>query len=187
MIVNSKNSNAEAGLPLSLSQEDEFAFEEIYSRHQKRVYSKAYLLLRSHEAAQEIVQEVFMEIWKDRERFSKVRSVGAYIQSMGRNLAVDYIRRQGKVQSAQLEFASSLTQTVDNIDHPIQEEENKTFFKKTLDSLPPRQKEVFVLSRIEGLSNRDIAKRLNISIRTVEDHIQEALRVFRRDLKASSS
>jgi RNA polymerase sigma-70 factor (ECF subfamily) len=112
-----------------------------------------------------------------------VTNTYAYIHSIGRNLTLDYKERLTKIQSAQFEFASSLTWEANNIDHYIQEEENEIFLTKTLASLHPRQKEVFVLSRVEGLSNKDIARKLNISIRTVEGHMQEALRVFRRNLK----
>lgn len=160
-----------------LSQRNTNAFRELYIRYWDILYVRAHNVLRDEKACEDIVQEVFIDLW-ERKSYDQIRNFSAWI-----NQAVRYktlmVLRKNNISDRHLEVFKSLTIHYQN---PIQEFRLKELEKEIVSqmaNLPPRCREVFYKSRFENLENQEIADQLNISKRTVETHISHALRYLK--------
>lgn len=161
------------------------AFEEIYNRYWSRLYSAAYKRLRSREVCQEIVQDLFTSFWLGRKEFQLRASLESYLYVAVRykvfnHLEKELVRRnyRSTLPAPALLADNSTEESIflKDLNHQLEEE---------LGQLPEKCRQVFELSRREQKSNREIALELNISEKTVENHITKALRILRTSLRDS--
>jgi RNA polymerase sigma-70 factor (ECF subfamily) len=174
--------NQEKTLEL-LAQGNEYAFTQVFDSYYPRVYGAALKLLRSRELAKDIAQEVFLKVWDKRITFTEVLNLEAFVFTMARNLTLNQLEKLANERVAQYKFISDLKGVTDNTDHALAEQQYEQLLQETLALLPPQQKRVYELSRIEGLNHEDIARQLNISHWTVNNHISCALKFIRLHLK----
>ncbi|MEM8894831.1 MAG: RNA polymerase sigma-70 factor, partial [Bacteroidota bacterium] len=135
------------------------------------------------EACKDIVQEVFLSVWTDDE-LVKIENAKAYFHQAVRYKVLMELRR-GKVSEKHLQTLQLLE--VNSTEELFNFQELNETIENTIQTLPEKCREVFVLSRMEHLSNKEIAERMNISIRTVETHISNALRILRFSLDGSTA
>lgn len=138
-------------------------------------------LVRSRAVAEELVQDVMLELWKRRETLAEESSPQAYLFQATRNRALNHIRharieREGEPRATRAEAVDSTTHAL------VLEEEILVAARKAVDGLPRRCREVFELSRTNGLRYSEIATTLGISIKTVEAQMGKALRILRDEL-----
>lgn len=139
----------------------------------------ALYILKDRDQAQDVVQEVFLKLWERRDRLPDVKSIKSYIAQMARNAALDLVKGANKYQEEEvleLEYRDPRSE-----DEETQDLKNR--IQKAVSRLSPKCRLVFSLSRFEGLTNDEIAEYLDISKRTVETQISQALKMFRTDLK----
>ena len=143
--------------------------------------------MRDNEISQDIVQEVFVKMWENRSQIESI-NLEAFLFRLVRNRCIDYIKHLKVVSSRMQEIQiSSKYEELYRIDfignepYILIEEELKIKIEKTIHSLPGRCREVFILSRIDGLKNKEIAEKLNINVKNVERHISRALQSFRKN------
>ena len=137
-----------------------------------------------------IIQDCFMKLWEKRGELI-LQSVGALLFRMVRNQCLNYLRHKALedsewLQSLNLEDHSERLYSTDFLDDPDQEllfQELKRQVEHTLDALPERSRQIFTMSRFDGMKNREIAEELGISVKVVERHIGRALKMFRRQLR----
>ena len=133
-------------------------------------------ITKSRETSEELTSDVFLKVWNKRETLPLSGSLQAYLRAVSRNTAIDFIRSR-KFQLVSIEdiksFDFTSTTTTDN---DLLEAEMKKVYQEALNSLTPRRKEIFKLSREENLTYEEIAKKLNISKNTVEVQMGFALR-----------
>ncbi len=155
------------------------AFDELYKRYHKRLFQFANSILKSKEDAENIVHEVFIRLWENRYKIEKVRP---FLFSVAYNATISQIRKKLQEQKFidQLKSLPESWEQPVNIDLEYKELKEKT--EHIISNLPERQREVYLLSRREGLSYAQIAKKLNISVNTVENHLARALKTLRKDL-----
>ena len=141
-------------------------------------------MTRDNAIAEDILQDAFIKLWNKKDQIENI-NIEAYLFRLVRNQCLDYIRlvRVISEKTTELESASKYEELyrIDFIrDEPylLICEELKSEIEKTINSLPERCREVFILSRIEGLKNREIAEKLQISIKNVERHLARALKTF---------
>jgi len=137
--------------------------------------------VRSRAVAEELVQDVMLELWKRRETLAEESSPQAYLFQATRNRALNHIRharieRLGEPHATRPEAVDSTAHSL------VVEEEMHVAVKKAVDRLPDRCREVFVLSRTHGLKYAEIATALGISIKTVEAQMGKALKTLREEL-----
>lgn len=141
-----------------------------------RLLSSIRRLVRSHTAAEDLVQETFLRLWERRERLPAGSQLDGYVVRTGRNLAIDFQRRERIAPFLagveQLDFIVDSNPTPE--DQAIARQ-NMRSLSEAIAALPPRAREVFLLARIDGLSYVDIAARLGISPKTVFSHMVVAL------------
>ena len=138
-------------------------------------------LVRSRAVAEEIVQDVMLELWKRRESLDPDTSPQAYLFQSTRNRSLNHLRherveRQGEPRAARAEAVDAPAQSL------LIEKEIHAALRRTVANLPERCREVFELSRTHGLKYSEIAETLGISIKTVEAQMGKALRILREDL-----
>lgn len=165
-----------------LAQGSEYAFTQVFDHYRPRIYHAALKFLKSRELAEEIVQEVFLKIWRRREELSQVSNFNAYLFAMGRNLIFDSIKKLSEESAASLEFAYGMTHE-NSTEKMLLEKQYEELLNEVVEQLPPQQKQVFRLARIEGLSHEVIAEQLSISRFTVKTHMAKALQFIRHRLQ----
>src|SRR5687767_2645676 len=131
---NSKYNEAE--LLQLLAEGSEQAFTQLFDRYQARIFATAFQILKSREHAQEIVQEVFLKVWTNRDSFSKVENAEAYIFVMARNFTLKFLRKLLNERSCQFQFAVDHGRVDNTIEHPLQDKEYNYILNQTLDLLP---------------------------------------------------
>ena len=167
-------SNSE--LILLIQKNDMVAFYNIYERYSKRLYGFILRYIKKNEDAEELVQEVFVKIWESRDKIDAYSSFEAFLFTIAYNTTISLLRKR-TTEKKYLEHLKSLQQPADSPDiiDEMQFNELNDRLKLLLNELTPRQKEIFHLSREEGLSHDEIAKRLDISVNTVKKHICNTL------------
>jgi RNA polymerase sigma-70 factor, ECF subfamily len=171
-------------LVLMLKQGDIKAFDELYFRYIPRLEAFIKVFAKDKVHADEALQEIFIRIWERRESLNETLSFKAFLFQVSKNHVLNILRK--KVRELSLDNAPELSVYATNTT-----EDQLNYFElheKTLeiiDSLPATQKQIFTLSRVEGLRNDEISARLNIAKRTVEHHIYLALRTIKDKLPLS--
>jgi RNA polymerase sigma-70 factor, ECF subfamily len=158
------------------------AFDELYRKYSKRLYKFSYSILKTTEEAENITQDVFLNLWLNREKVEKSSSVKYYIFTIAYNSAISVIRKKIK-DSNFIEYLKTHQDLVQEpVDLQIEYNELDEKLNEIINALPDRQKKVYLLNRVEGLKYAEIAERLNISINTVENHLSRALNTIRKKL-----
>ena len=163
---------------------DEQAFELLFKMYYTKLcsYSNKYLL--NHEEAQDVVQDVFLKLWEDRDEIDAKESLKAYLFKITANSSINKLRRR-KVKTKYDEILKFVY--VDNSESSpytsFLERELSEYISLALNKIPPQCRRVFDLSRIEGLKYSEIAEYLEISVKTVESHMSKALVILRTELK----
>ena len=138
-------------------------------------------IVRSRAVAEEVVQDVMLELWKRRESLADDSSPQAYLFQSTRNRSLNHVRH-ARVEKKSEPFAKR-AEAVDAIAHShIVEDEMREAMQRAIDGLPERCREIFELSRTRGLKYLEISALLGISVKTVEAQMGKALRVLREEL-----
>lgn len=169
------------GLTDRLRRGDEAAFDAIFRAWYPSLVRASESLVRSRAVAEEVVQDVMLELWKRRESLDPNTSAQAYLFQSTRNRSLNYLRHERVEREAEPQIARS--EAVDApADSLMVEEEMQVALRRAIEGLPERCREVFVLSRTHGLKYSEIAQTLGISVKTVEAQMGKALRVMREEL-----
>ncbi len=167
---------------------DDRALETIFKAYYDRLCRYVAGYLGSRDAAEDVVQGVFVRVWEERAHWDVQGSVQAYLYGAARRRAVSYLRHR----AVRRRTAPALVlETAAQVDAPSTEaafeaEELRARLERALATLPPRTREAFVLSRGEGLSYDEVALRMGISPKTVGVHIAKSLAALRRAMLALS-
>lgn len=162
-----------------LSLGNEKSFDSIFKLYYKDLILYAGTYLYERQVCEDIVQSLFMQLWHDREKLVIGTSLKSYLLMSVRNRCFDYVRHQ-YVQRDYFDYVAENSVLCDSdTESYLLYSELHNHIKEAINKLPRSQREVFVLSRIKGIKYKDIAQRLNISERTVEVRISEALKKLR--------
>ena len=160
------------------------AFEELYNRHWKKLYSFAYKRVRSKEMAEEIVQDFLANLWAGRKLITIKTSFDGYIYTSVRNLVLNCIAKEAR-HNTYSRFSELFATEVDNsTEETLQVKDLYSNIQRELTNLPAKCRSVFELSRQENKSNKEIAQQLGISEKTVEGHLTKAISRLRLSLNS---
>lgn len=164
-----------------VSQGDEKAFSELFHLYRNKVYSIAFRLTAAAPVAEEILLDVFMQVWLKREELAEVRHFTAWLFTSTRNRAFTMLK-----QMAVQKMSTPLPENDDNFlqspKHPgeqLQEKEYRNVLYQAVSTLSPQQKKVYTLIKEYGLKREEAASALNLSPETVKRHLSEAMHSIR--------
>ncbi len=159
------------------------AFRELFTRYQPIIFRKSLFMTRDADLSHDIVQEVFVRIWENRRKLKKELSFLALAVRISRNLVVDAARHRRIQERFRDRVPRPARSEGDDPEDAVELSELQEKLRKALnDDLGERCRTIFLLSRFERMSTREIAVILGISEKTVENQIAHALKVLRRKL-----
>lgn len=166
-----------------LKSGDITAFDEAYRFYSPKLYHFSLNLVKIKPVAEGIVQEVFLKIWVNRHKIDLYRSFESYLFTIAHNTMISVLRKRSSEKEYRNYVKSlNLLEVEETIIRNLEFKELQGKLQEVVDQLPSRQKEVFRLSRDQGLSHKEIAKKLDISTNTVEVHMNRALKSIRSRL-----
>ena len=171
----------ERELLAGLRRGDEGAYDAIFRQWYAPLVAMTAALLRDQGPAEEVVQDVLLELWRRREGITFETSLRAYLFQAARNRGLNYLRRQ-KVEARGEATIAAAMPTPEPADSEAREAELNVAIQAAIAGLPDRCREVFELSRVQGRKYSEIATELGISVKTVEAQMGKALRVMREKL-----
>jgi len=163
---------------------DKEAFGRLYTHYSPLIFCHLKRLLKSENLAQELLQEVFIRIWKSRDKIDEKKSLGPYLFQIAANMGCDYFRKSLREQVFQKKYAHVEPVQSAPIEEEINRKENKAILSKAIALLPPKRRNIFILCKFEEKSYDEISSRLGISISTISDHIVKANHFIKRYLQA---
>ncbi len=170
-------------LILRLKKEDKSAVDDLFGYYYPRLYHFSKSILKIENEIDDILQEVFVKIWLNRQKIGKAETFNAYIFTITKNELLNLIRNNLRDQTFRDKLYLSAVAVEYQTASPVEFEELKVRIDKIVAGLPEKRQQVFLLSRTEGLSNKEIALQLNISEKTVEDHITHAIKKIKNSMK----
>ena len=159
-----------------------FAFDVLFRKYSKKLSKFGFSILKSTEDTENLIQDVFLNLWENRNKVVKDSAIKSYIFTLTHNSAISIIRKKAR-ESEFVEYLKSMQEiSVAPVNMELEYIELTNKLDEILKALPPRQKEVYLLHKVEGLKYSEIAERLSISVNTIENHMSRALKTIREKL-----
>ncbi|WP_235295923.1 RNA polymerase sigma-70 factor [Portibacter marinus] len=161
-----------------LNDSDDGAIEKIFKQYYSYICSAVYKIIPDPNLTEDLAQDVFYELWRKREKIQITSSLKAYLKRAAINKALNYIR------SKKMKFDNDDDDAVVNIsvrssEKSLEAMELQEIINDAIDTLPEKCRIVFMMSRFEEMSYKEIAAALEISIKTVENQISKALKILK--------
>ncbi len=161
------------------------AFNQIFYAYSSKLYHFAYGYLKSKEDAEEMVQEIFSRIWDKRADIKEEYQFRSYLFSIAFNYIKKHFRSKALINKY-IEFATPYHSETEQMQEDISYDSLKVIVDQLVNKMPEKRKAVFVKSRFEGKSSKEISIEMNISQSTVENHLNQGLRFLRQHLKGET-
>lgn len=162
-----------------LKQGDQTAFRAIYDQYYRYLVVTAHNVLGDRDAARDLAQDVFVELWKKREAIQIKTGLKPYLRRAVVNKTLNYIKAR-RINFDAPENLPEMTSTLDHADETLEASEMEKIIHSAIANLPERCRMVFTLCRLEKMSHREISERLGISTKTVEAQMTRALSMLRK-------
>lgn len=154
------------------------AFTDIFYAYHKKIYLFCRKYFFNQEDAEEVVQDVFLKLWQRRKNIDPEQNFQSYLYAIAKNSVYDSLKK--KVKQQMQYYDTSFDEAVNETENLVLFRELQKNFDEALTTLPDKRREIFYMSRKEGLSNKEIAEKMGISLKTVETHISLAIQHFRK-------
>jgi RNA polymerase sigma-70 factor, ECF subfamily len=158
-------------------------FETFFNRYYTPLCARISLIVFDRDLAEDLVQEAFVKFWNTNPDLSNPAAAPAYVSQIAVNNALMYLRKKHREEREQKEYKAVLPLTVNATEEEIYSADTARSIQEALQKLPPGCRRVFVLSRYEEMSYKEIASHLGISLKTVENQIGTALKILRTALQ----
>lgn len=165
-----------------LGQGSEFALIQLYDKYNKQIYRAALKFLDSKEQAEDVVQEVFLDVWLRKEEITNVINIKAFLHAMTKNLVYKNFRQQSYARLASEDFARQVV-SENATEATINSLDIEKLLLNAIASLSETQRQVFMMANEQGLSHKQIADKLNLTVLAVTAHKKRALREIRLYMK----
>lgn len=174
--------NNEKEWVVNLKKGNKDAFRNIFEEYARRIFVFAKGYLKSNEEAEEVVQEVFIKVWNARTSINTELSFKSYLFKITFNYIRELFLKKAKENNYKHEILGSSVDFDNRTEEQIDYHSLLELVDRMIDKLPPRQKEIIVLHKKQGILVKDISVMLEISPRTVEKHLSEALKHLKQAL-----
>jgi RNA polymerase sigma-70 factor (family 1) len=173
----------EEGLQLQLLQQkianhaDSAAFKQLYLRFFQPLKHFAYTITHSHEQAEEVVEDVFIQLWTNKENLLSVENLKVYLYVSVRNIGINYLKKENKHSHQSIDYAdANLQSTYSNPEQLVISTELRKRIDSAIQNLPPKCKLIFKMAKEDKLPYKDIAAILNITVKTIDAQLAIALK-----------
>jgi RNA polymerase sigma-70 factor, ECF subfamily len=176
------NSHTDEQLFTMIKQGEEKGLEILFRKYYTLLCNKIFSITQDKDISEDIIQQLFIKVWESREKIEIQSSVIAYLSTSGRNMALNWLKSNQRKNNNENSLAG-ITNEEDHSSQVILEgKELQLLIHQAIDNLPEKRKEIFKLSRFEMLTYKEIAERLDISVKTVEAQMGKALSTLREFL-----
>ena len=159
-------------IQLRLARGDQAALKLLYEYYASKLFQFAYAIINSRETAEEIVADVFLQIWNKRERVSTLENLNSYLFITTRNISFSYLRKLSRTKTFDFDDAFVAQYQVQTTPEEIMiGQEMLTLVNRVINDLPPKCRLIFKLVKEDDLKYREVAELLNLSIKTVENQV----------------
>jgi len=172
----------ESALLSRLKEGDNKAFEQIYSAYHYRLIGHLIRLLKANDLAQEVVQDIFITLWDKRSTIKTDISVLPYLYRIATNKSVNVFKKASHDKKYRDYFYSILEEGYDHIESKLFQKEQRQILEQMIDKMPARQREIFILCKLEGKTYEEVASELHLSIHTVHTQIKRANQLIKENL-----
>jgi len=173
-----------------LKSGSERVFKLIMDKWYSRLFNFANGYLNNQENTKEVIQDVFLKLWDNRNQLADNTNLNAYLFTLTRNRCIDLIRRERlsiQFRNDKQEEYQRLSENFDALSDPILDDifarEIQDEVNRAINVLPEQCRKIFILSRTNGLKNREISEMLNLSEKTIESHLTKAIKAIRQVLE----
>ena len=170
-------------LILQIQQDNEHAFKQLYQDYYIRVVTFITGIIKKHDIAKDLAQDVFVNLWLNRKTLDATRSLQDYIFVSSRNAAINYLKKEMVFSSEPLEAQADVS-TGNTVEDILFAKEIALLIEMVVSEMPEQRQRIYRMSREEGMSNEEIAGRLGISKRSVENQVSLALKEIRQAVTA---
>ncbi len=174
--------NSDSEIIRRIRQGDKQEFEKLFRSSYVSLVRYAKRILKDHDTAEEIVQDLFFRLWQDRGNITIESSLNGYLFRSVHNKSLHFIEHQKVIDRHAGEIAASADETAEPVTDAIYYSELQSKVARVLERLPERCGVIFRMSRFEGLKYNEIAEKLSVSLKTVEANMGKALKEFRKAL-----
>ncbi len=171
------------GIIHRLKQDDKTAVDDLFAFYYPRLYQFSKSILKMEGEIEDVLQEVFLKIWLNRHKIQHTETFNAYIYTITKHEVLNLIRSKLKDNNFREQLYLFAVAEEYQFQNKLEFEEIKSGIDRIVSNLPEKRQQIFILSRTNGLSNKEIAQQLNISEKTVEDHITHAIKKIKSSLK----
>lgn len=179
-----KSDIQEQDLLYRIAEGDERAFTALFNKHWDHLYNYMMRVTKSHEVSEEIVVDVFLKLWMGKELVVNIRNMEAFLSKVAHNKAMNFFNLAARDNRLQKIIAETFIHNGgQSADYRLLDKETKQVLDEAIEKLSPQRKVIFELHQIEGLSNDEIAERLNLSRQTVKNTLSDAKRILQGILK----
>jgi RNA polymerase sigma-70 factor, ECF subfamily len=169
------NSCSDREIAQAIKNSDAAAFKALHSRYYESLYRYFWLRVHCPHCCRDLIQELFVRIWKNRQQLEPDKSLRGYIYHIANNLIIDYIRKKSREKGMLRNYANEMA-------HPVENVYDQNDIARAIGALPENLRLTFILSRHQGLKYAEIAQACNVSVKTVESRMGRALRILRHEL-----
>ncbi len=160
----------------SLSQGSELAFGQLYALYSARLFGNLLKITKSETVARELLQDVFIKIWDNRQSIDPDKSFRSYLFKIAENKIYDFLRKTVRDKKLYAQILAAATAQYTHIEEKLLAKENISMVQTAIGALSPQRQQVFRLCKMEGRSYEEVSTLLGISTSTISDHIVKATR-----------
>lgn len=183
MAINEYKSDYE--LVEELRKGDIEAFDQVFKKYGDRLFGFALSYLKSKVETEELIQDVFLKIWENRKNLKKESSLKSYLFTIAYHNMCQIFRKK-QIHEKFLEEGSTTTDSTINLEEQLEYKATLEQVDKLIDKLPERQRTIFIKSRKEGKSTKEIAAEMNLAPGTVDNQISAALKFLRKHISGNN-
>lgn len=167
---------------VALKNEDYHALDALFKRYSESIFAFVFSISKDSFVAEEITQTVFVKVWEKRRQIDEHFSFKAFLFRITYNETISYLRKEQAEKKRIDSYASTKSYLSNETEYLVEFKSQESAARAIIDSFPERRRQIFKLSREQGLTNREIAGQLGISVKTVENQINSALKVLKNRL-----
>lgn len=170
-----------------LKKGEDRAFEQIYKKYSTRIYGNILKLVHDEAVADDLLQDLFLQIWARRAHIDTKKSFQSYLFTCSKHLVYNFLRRSSLEKQVSSYLSYNNTELYSHIQEELDHKETEVFYKDAIAKLPPQRQKIYTLCKIEGHSYEEVAQLLGITTSTIHDHIVKANRAIKEQMLSNHS